>query len=45
MLATRKPPESDTYWWDATQYAALLHNVTPTSALSRASPLKKPGAV
>ena len=42
---TREPPESDTYWWDATQYAALLHKVIPTSALSRTSPLKKPGVV
>jgi len=28
----------DGYWWDALQYAALLHNVSPTRSLSDCTP-------
>jgi len=28
----------DGYWWDALQYAALLHNVSPTHSLSDCTP-------
>ena len=28
----------DGYWWDALQYAALLHNVSPSHSLSDCTP-------
>jgi len=28
----------DSYWWDALQYAALLHNMSPTCSLNNSTP-------
>jgi len=36
MLIDAKLPNS--YWWDALQYMALLHNVSPTRSLSDCTP-------
>jgi len=36
MLADAELP--DIYWWDALQYEALLHNVSPTHALEDCAP-------
>jgi len=38
MLIDAKLP--DGYWWDALQYAALLHNVSPMRSLSDCTPKK-----
>jgi len=36
MLINTKLP--DGYWWDALQYAALLHNMSLTCSLSNCTP-------
>src|SRR5258707_370804 len=36
MLSDTDLPES--YWYDALEYAALIHNVTPTRALDNTTP-------
>jgi hypothetical protein len=36
VLINTEPP--DTYWWNAFQYAAFLHGVSPTSTLEDFTP-------